>query len=74
MSGAARIERTSERRSYHSDGNALDGERLAPQIDDDRLEVRVLGDQFRASAFQLQALHGHVIAKTSHDDLPGLRL
>src|SRR5512141_1289648 len=57
-----------------SDRNAFDLQRLALQVDDDRLELGVLGDQFDTTAFLPQPLDRHVVTQARHHDLAVERL
>src|SRR5205807_10319033 len=47
----------------HADRNSFDGKRVASQVDFDRLEFRVLGQQLHRVPAAPQALHGHFVGQ-----------
>src|SRR5581483_8720243 len=57
-----------------ADRDALDGERLAPQVDLDRLEFRVLRQELDRMAAASQALDRHFVSQAGDDDLAGARV
>ena len=50
---------------------AFDGKFLAPRVDNNRLELGVLGEKFDDRAAAAQPLHRHLIVKARDHDLPG---
>ncbi|OMP13962.1 hypothetical protein COLO4_00545 [Corchorus olitorius] len=52
-----------------TDGQALQVKLITIQINVDRFEIRILGNQFDMAALALEALDRHVVAKSGHDDL-----
>src|SRR5207248_11323111 len=57
----------------HADGDALDRERVAAQIQFDRLELGVLRLEAHGMAAPAQPLYRHFVAQASNDDLPASR-
>src|SRR5260221_3302448 len=54
-----------------ADCNSLNGHRVAPQIDLDRLELGVFGHQLDRVAAPAQALDRDLVGEARDDDLPG---
>ena len=72
--GARAHDKRADRPANQADGNAFDGEIDFARIDDDRLEIRVLGNQFDKAAAMLQALDGDFLVEPGDDDLAVARL
>src|SRR6266700_3844480 len=66
--------RASKRPADHADAEAFDGEIVLAQIDDDGLELGVLGEQLDAVAAAAQALHRDLVVHPGHHDLARARL
>src|SRR6266699_3359475 len=66
--------RASKRPADHADAEAFDGEIVLAQIDDDGLELGVLGEQLDAVAAAAQALHRDLVVHPRHHDLARARL
>src|SRR2546430_11335320 len=58
----------------YTNGDAFDRERVAPEIDLDRRELRVLSFQLHGVAPAPEALHRDFVAQARHDDLAAARL
>src|ERR1041385_7203554 len=59
--------------AYYTHRHALDSERVAPQIDLDRLELGVLGLEQHRVAAPAQALDRHLVAQARDHDLAAAR-
>src|SRR6266700_2898485 len=66
--------RASKRPADHADAEAFDGEIVLAQIDDDGLELGILGEQLDAVAAAAQALHRDLVVHPGHHDLARARL
>src|SRR5688572_431091 len=58
----------------YADGDAFDGERVAPQVDLDRRELGILRLELHGVAAPAQALHRDLVAEPRHHDLAAARL
>src|SRR5258706_9001979 len=58
----------------NADGDALDGHLVVAQVELDRLEIRILGQQLHRVAAAFQSLDGHLVGDARDYDLAALRL
>src|SRR5713226_9552326 len=71
---AEKTARASKRPADHADAEAFDGEIVLAQIDDDGLELGILGEQHDGFAAAAQALHRDLVVHPRHHDLARARL